>query len=470
MIAEQLKRSILQAAIQGKLTQQLPEDGDARDLVKEIQKEKARLIKEGKIKRDEPFPEITDDEIPFDIPENWCWSRIGQVFTLQAGNFVSSGSIRAIGNYPCYGGNGLRGYVDTFNRTGRFPLIGRQGALCGNINIGDGKFHATEHAVVVQSYCNCSPDWAAFFLATLNLNQYSTATAQPGLSVNKINQVPFPVPPIAEQKRIVERLKILPETDKLETDESKLDVLQKSFPEKMKDSILQHAIQGKLTEQLESDGDARDLLKEIQKKKVRLIKEGKIKKEKLLPEIAEDEIPFDIPESWCWVRIGDIGYAQTGTTPDTTHDEYYGKNIPFIKPPYIYDSRIDYEVEGLSPLGAKKSRIIEKNSILMVCIGGSTGKTNYCDRVVCCNQQINALTTFSNINHLFVLKAMQSHSFQNSLWRLATGTATSIVNKENWRKLCIPFPPLAEQNRIVNRLEELLPEINRLRDSINHHA
>ena len=99
---------------------------------------------------------------------------------------------------------------------GRFPLIGRQGALCGNINIADGKFHATEHAVVVENYCNCNADWAAYFLRALNLNQYSTATAQPGLAVSKINLVPFPVPPLAEQNRIVERLeKLLPEIDLL---------------------------------------------------------------------------------------------------------------------------------------------------------------------------------------------------------------------------------------------------------------
>ena len=200
---KKMKDAILQYAIQGKLTQQLPEDGDARDLLKEIQKEKARLIKEGKIKKEKPLPEITEDEIPFEIPENWCWARIGNVFYLQAGKFTSSSSINSSGKYPCYGGNGLRGYVDSYNRFGRFPLIGRQGALCGNINIADGNFYATEHAVVVDLFCNCMPDWASYFLKALNLNQYSTATAQPGLAVSKINQVLIPVAPVAEQKRIL---------------------------------------------------------------------------------------------------------------------------------------------------------------------------------------------------------------------------------------------------------------------------
>ena len=213
---KKIRASILQYAVEGKLTEQLPSDGDARDLLKEIQQEKDQLVKEGKIRKDKPLSEITQEEMPFDIPENWQWSRIGEIFTLQAGKFASADSIRSEGKYPCYGGNGLRGYVDSFNREGRFPLIGRQGALCGNINIADGKFHATEHAVVVEYYCNCNPDWAAIFLRALNLNQYSTATAQPGLAVSKINLVPFPVPPIAEQNRIVERLeKLLPEIDQL---------------------------------------------------------------------------------------------------------------------------------------------------------------------------------------------------------------------------------------------------------------
>ena len=232
--------------------------------------------------------------------------------------------------------------------------------------------------------------------------------------------------------------------------------------EKLRKSILQAAIQGKLTEQLPEDGDARDLLAAIKAEKARLIKEGKIKREKPLPELTEEEIPFEIPENWCWVRLGAIGYAQTGTTPDTSHPEYYGSDIPFIKPPYIYNDRIDYEAEGLSKIGISKGRLIKKNSILMVCIGGSTGKTYYCDRDVCCNQQINAITTYSSINFKYVHRVMQSQIFQEKLWGLATGTATTIVNKENWRQLLIPLPPLGEQHRIVEKIDSLLPELHKL--------
>ncbi|HBK69079.1 MAG TPA: hypothetical protein DDZ91_10590 [Firmicutes bacterium] len=232
--------------------------------------------------------------------------------------------------------------------------------------------------------------------------------------------------------------------------------------EKLRKSILQAAIQGKLTVQLPEDGDARELLAAIKAEKDQLIKEGKIKKEKPLPEITEDEVPFEIPESWCWVRLGTIGYAQTGTTPDTSRPKYYGCDIPFIKPPYIFNDRIDYEAEGLSKLGISKGRLIKKNSILMVCIGGSTGKTYYCDRDVCCNQQINTITTYSSVNMRYLHKVMQSQFFQEKLWGLATGTATTIVNKENWRQLLVPLPPLSEQNRVVKKMESILPELDKL--------
>ena len=206
MFADRLKKSLLQAAIQGQLTEQLPTDGDARDLLKKIRAEKAKLLAEKKIKPEKTLPPITDDEIPFDIPDNWCWCRLGEIFTLQAGKFIAASQIKSLGNFPCYGGNGIRGFVENFNRDGRFPIIGRQGALCGNINLADGKFYATEHAVVVALYQNSCPDWAAYFLTALNLNQYSTATAQPGLAVEKIIRLLIPLPPLAEQLRIVERL------------------------------------------------------------------------------------------------------------------------------------------------------------------------------------------------------------------------------------------------------------------------
>ena len=226
---EQLKRSILQWAVQGKLVPQDPSDEPAEVLLRRIRAEKQRLVREGKIKKDrhesiifrrdnshyeklDGIERCIDDELPFEIPESWCWCKIRNIFTLQAGKNIQAGEIHENpfpGSYPCYGGNGIRGYVAIANRSGDYPIIGRQGALCGNINRGTGEFYATEHAVCVEIYSNVSVTWACLFLSALNLNQYATATAQPGLAVANINEVFIPLPPLNEQHRIVQKIEEL---------------------------------------------------------------------------------------------------------------------------------------------------------------------------------------------------------------------------------------------------------------------
>lgn len=207
---EILKAKLITAGIQGKLTQQLPSDGTAEELYQQIQAEKQKLILEGKLKKEKPLPPIADEEIPFEIPSNWKWVRLCEIFTLQAGKFVSASQISSEADsehqYKCFGGNGVRGYVSDYNTTGTHALIGRQGALCGNVNLAHDIFYATEHAVVVYQYCDVDVNWIFYGLTELNLNQYATSVAQPGLAVGKIEKVLIPLPPLAEQKRIAETL------------------------------------------------------------------------------------------------------------------------------------------------------------------------------------------------------------------------------------------------------------------------
>ena len=226
---DNLKKSILQWAVQGKLVPQDPSDEPAEVLLERIRDEKQQLIKEGKIKKDKHESVIfrrdnshyekldgaercIDDELPFEIPESWCWCKIRNIFTLQAGKNIQAAEIHENpfpGSYPCYGGNGIRGYVAKSNRSGDYPIIGRQGALCGNINRGTGEFYATEHAVCVETYADVNVVWACLFLTALNLNQYATATAQPGLAVTNINEIFMPLPPLNEQHRIVQQIEEL---------------------------------------------------------------------------------------------------------------------------------------------------------------------------------------------------------------------------------------------------------------------
>lgn len=230
--------------------------------------------------------------------------------------------------------------------------------------------------------------------------------------------------------------------------------------QQLRNAVLQLAVQGKLVPQDPMDEPSSVLLEKIKIEKEKLIKDKKIKREKLPPEITEEEKPFYLPESWEWVRIGNLGIIQTGATPDTTEQSYFGTYIPFVKPGDITPTSINYFNEGLSRLGIVKGRLVKEKSILMVCIGGSTGKCYFTDRDVSCNQQINSMTPFSNIDYTYLFRCMTSNFFYKSVIEKATGTATPIVNKSNWSSIVIPLPPLAEQEYIVRKLEEIMPLID----------
>ena len=230
----------------------------------------------------------------------------------------------------------------------------------------------------------------------------------------------------------------------------------------LKDKIIQLAIQGKLVEQDKNDEPASALVQRIKEERDKLVKEGKIRKQKPLPEVTEDEKPFKIPKSWEWVRLGEVGLTQTGTTPSTKHPEYFNGTIPFIKPADISEKGIDYNNESLTELGLLKGRLIEKNSVLMVCIGGSIGKCYFTNRDVSCNQQINTITPYKAVSNKILYYFMISDFFYNSVLKSATGTATPIINKSKWDMLLIPLPPLAEQKRIVEKVGQLFALIDEL--------
>jgi type I restriction enzyme S subunit len=273
------------------------------------------------------------------------------------------------------------------------------------------------------------------------IKRVDNGTAQPNLSAKSVKSYLIPLPPFAEQQRIVERLEdILPEIEKLQKDETKLEALQKSFPKKMKDSILQSAIQGRLTEQLESDGDARDLVRSIEKEKERLIKERKIKKEKPLPEITEDEIPFDIPNNWCWVRLNDL--LMLGDGQKMNGQKYINMEVKYLRG----------QISG-NVLNAGK--FIEKGSKVILVDGENSGE------VFTIPEDGYMGSTFKRLMIVveefwpyleFFLKKQQT-LFRNN----KTGSAIPHLNKTLFKEMLVPLPPLSEQQRIVERLNQLLP-------------
>ena len=483
MIAEQLKKSILQAAIQGKLTQQLPEDGDARDLLKEIRKEKARLIKEGKIKKEKPLPEITEDEISFEIPENWCWVRLGEIVLQNLGGGTPSksnpdywdGGIpwASVKDLNCKFLDSTKDNIsqDGLDNSSSNLIPAGNLIVCTRMGLGKVVYNRIDVAInqdlrVIILSENMSKWYVYYFYLTLNFSGKG-ATVK-GISVESLSNTLLPLPPLKEQKRIVERIEeLLPEIESLKNDETKLEELQKSFPKKMKDAILQYAIQGKLTQQLPEDGDARDLLKEIQKEKTRLIKEGKIKKEKPLPEITEDEIPFEIPENWCWLRLGNLcEYLQRGKSPIYS---------PIKKYPVIAQKCNQWEgfsiekAQFIDPATVEKyaeERILKNEDLMWNSTGlGTLGriaiyedsKNPYGFAVA--DSHVTVIRMLKNyVCPLYIFVYLSGPYIQSIVEDLSSGsTKQKELLTSTIEKIIIPLPPMEEQKRILSRLKELIP-------------
>ena len=470
MNVQQLKNSILQEAIMGKLVPQDPNDEPASVLLDKIRKEKARLVKEGKLKKkDLEETPISEDEKPFEIPESWEWVRIKSILSMQAGKNVTSSDINSEQNdifkYPCYGGNGLRGYVKEYNNEGTYPLVGRQGALCGNVNMAHGQFWATEHAVVSDGWGMTDVKWQYFFLIALNLNKYATATAQPGLAVSNIIEVPVPLPPLAEQHRIVAKIEeLLPKVEEYGKAQEALDKLNEELPEKLKKSILQEAISGKLVPQDPNDEPASVLLDKIRKEKARLVKEGKLKKKDLEETpISEDEIPFEIPENWTWVRLKVL--CDSFIVPQRDKPTKFDGDIPWC--------RIE-DIEGKYLNGSKSNQLVTKELAesmnMHLCPKGT---------VICaCSASIGnqAITTVDcYTNQTFIGIVCKDYALFNeylyyffmsqkqALKDLGKGTTISYISRKKFEDYLFPLPPLAEQRRIVAKIEQLMKEIDKLK-------
>ena len=497
MTAEELKKSILQQAIQGKLVPQNPDDEPASTLLDRIRVEKSRLVAEGKIKRDKNESVIfrTDDgryierngkiekdiseEIPFEIPYSWEWVRFGKLsfnydYQRVPLSVVERSKLAKIFNY--YGASGIIDKVDSFLFDRPLLLIGEDGANLINRStpiafIAKGKFWVNNHAHVLDYYNHTLMEYVCIFINAISLTDYVTGTAQPKMNQEKMNSIMVALPPQAEQKRIVEKIEeLMPLVEEYGKAQSRLDELNSSLGDNLRKSVLQYAIQGKLVHQNSEDEPTSVLLNHIRNEKARLISEGKIKRDKNESVIyrtnngryielmgkAEtditDKIPFEIPDSWEWVRVKTVGLCETGTTPSKGHPEYFGDYIPFLGPANIQNNQIISVTQGLSVEGSKFGRIVPKDTILQVCIGGSIGKCAIVDKEVTFNQQINSVTPIiANVKYLFA--CLQSDSFFQQIKMKSTGTATPIINRGNWELLLIPLPPLAEQKRIVERLE-----------------
>ena len=490
MNAQDLKNSILQLAIQGKLVEQRKEEGTAKELLEKIEAEKKQLIKEGKIKKQKELPEIKEDEIPFDIPENWKWVRLGDVGPWGAGATPSRSNPKFYGgDIPWLKTGDLNdGYIREVpefiseealkktsvkqNPTGSV-LMAMYGATIGKLGILD--IEATTN----QACCACIPysiiyNKYLFYYLMGQRRVYikmGAGGAQPNISKDKIVNSLIPLPPLEEQKRIVAKIEeLMPYVDKYDIAYSEVEELNKKFPEDMQKSILQYAIRGKLVEQREEDGTAEELYKQIQEEKKKLIKEGKIRNIETYSIITEDNIPFEIPESWKWVRLIDLLVEKptNGFSPKGVDYETRIKNITltattsgvFKEAEYKY---VDIEIDDNSSYWLKKNDLLIQRSNSRDYVGTScvyTGVDNsfiYPDLIMRMRVHSELLVNYID----YALKAPYNRKYFREN---ASGTSESMpkINQGTVKESLIPLPPLAEQQRIVERIEELLPYTKQL--------
>ena len=456
MDTKKLRQKILDLAIRGKLVPQNPNDEPASVLIERIKAEKERLIKEGKIKKSKK-PAKTSDTPHYEqvLPNGWCLSTLGEVFTLQAGKNITAKEIKDTAteshSYKCYGGNGIRGFVASYNREGDFPIIGRQGALCGNVNIAKGKFYATEHAVVVERYCDVDLIWAYYTLITLNLNQYATATAQPGLSVAVINDVYIPIPPQKEQERISQEIEYwFALIEQIEQGKADLQTTIKQT----KNRILDLAIHGKLVPQDPDDEPAIELLKRIS------------------PDFAPcdnghyTQLPFEAPQNWSWTKLGKIGKWQSGSTPSRLNKDYYNGNIPWLKTGDLNDGYIIHIPEYITEkaLNETSVKLNPAGSVLIAMYGATIGKIRILTFPATTNQACCACEVFNGIDKEFLFLFLLS--YREEFIKMGGGGAQPNISKEKIVNTYIPLPPFSEQKRIINAVNEAFAQLDTIIESL----
>jgi type I restriction enzyme S subunit len=490
MTPEQLKASILQYAIQGKLVEQRPEEGTGEELYQQIQAEKQRLIKAGKIKKEKALPEITEDEIPFDIPKTWCWIRLGELIRVIGGVSYKKGDVVKNGIRILRGGNiqsmkVLTDEDDVFLpheyrddekqvKIGDILIVASTGskAVIGKAGYVDREMPCTMIGAFLRicrpiyfetvEYLRCLFD-SDFYRK--HIRDLSQGTNINNVKESYITEFVIPFPPLTEQKRIVAKIEeVLPYVDRYADAYEKLEQFNAKFPEDMKKSILQYAIQGKLVEQRPEEGTGEELYRQIQTEKQRLIKEGKIKKEKPLPKITEDELPFDIPESWKWCRLSDVIDVRDGT-----HDspKYVPVGIPLVTSKNLVNGIIDYgNVKYITQEDADKINVrsmVDDDDILFAMIGSIGNPVLVKKDREFCIKNMALFKRFANTDISMRYVYWFLFYAQYKLKKEASGGVQSFISLSRFREYLIPLPPVAEQNRIVAKLEEILPLCERLK-------
>ena len=486
MNAQQLRNSILQEAIEGRLVPQDPNDEPASVLLERIREEKKRLVKEGKLKKkDLEEKPISEDEKPFDIPDSWEWVRIGTIFNHSSGKQLSGSNTEGA----------LREYITTSNLYwGRFELdnlksmyykdselekcTAKQGDLlvCEGGDIGRSAIWPYDYDICLQNHVHRLRPYdnrytklvfyIIWYYKSVGLIGGKGIGIQ-GLSASALKHIAIPLPPLAEQERIVAKIEeLLPKVEEYGKAQEALDKLNEELPERLKKSILQEAITGRLIPQDPNDKPASVLLERIREEKKRLVKEGQLKKKDLEEKpISEDEKPFEIPKSWEWVRWGTLsesiqyGYntpaKEKGRIKMVRISDIQNGEIAWTTTPYCDIDEQDIDAYKL-----------KKNDILFARTGGTVGKSYLVSEEP--QEAIYAgyliRTRYSRqLCPQYLKMFMDSSLYWEQLKDGTIATAQPNCNGQKLAKMILPLPPLAEQKRIVAKIEEVFKEIDKLK-------
>ena len=426
-----------------------------------------------------------DEEVPFEIPQGWEWERFGNIMINKDSERVPLSvaqrqQLKKTYNY--YGASGVIDKVDKYLFDKDLLLIGEDGANLINRStpiafIAKGKYWVNNHAHVLDVCSGMALSYVALFINAISLVDYVTGTAQPKMNQEKMNSILFAIPPVKEQYRILEKMsKVDAFVDKYASLQTKLDSLDNSVYELLRKSILQEAIQGKLVPQIASEGTAQKLLEQIKEEKLKLVKEGKLKKSALTTSTIfrgddnkyyekigkkcvniTEEIPFEIPASWTWCHLNDIAESDLGKTMNKGQNA--GELVPYLCSINVYWNKIDLsKIKHAQFTEIELAKYLLQKNDLLICEGGDIGRAAIWDinETMYYQNALHRVRFYGKIFPKFFLYILSLYKALGLLDKKSKGMTIKHFTKSALNSIVIPLPPLLEQKRIIEKIEQLM--------------
>lgn len=475
MTSEQLKNSILQFAVQGKLVPQNTNNEPASELLKKIKAEKERLIKEKVIKKEKPSLPITEEERPFELPESWEWVRLGELISLNSGQDLTPNHYTDFNNSGIpyiTGASNIKDGQIIINRWTSTPksiaikgdiLLTCKGTI-GKIAILEEPISHIARQIMSIKYFIIPVKYLIAVLET-QIESYKQKANSfiPGIDRDTVLNTLFPLPPLVEQQLIVDKIEeLMPLVELYGTAESELRKLNTKFPEQLKKSILQYAVQGKLVPQNLNDESVSILLEKIKAERKQLIKQKLIKQDKPLPEIKEDEIPFEIPDSWVWVKLGTIcNFGNNGSILSSNiSDNSWILELEDIEKE---TGRILNYITKKDRASVSNKNVFKAGNVLYSKLRPYLNKVVVVENDGYCSSEIFPLDFGNFIYNKYAQLFLMSPFFVDYATTKSYGTKMPRFGTSDGQNVPFPLPPLSEQKLIVEKVEEVLSYCDKLK-------